>query len=176
MAGEVTYQPTEADYVAAHRDWFLRVIGSRRGLSTIASAAGGAAVTIAVIGLLAGDPLPAILIGIGAGLFLGPVAILLCWGLAYLRLPSRAGRLFHQHRALRKEVSYGWSDAGLTYRGANGSGRIAWEDLHRWIEGRSTFLFYVTDNLFHFVPLRSLSDAEAQDLRSTAAALGPPLR
>ena len=172
MAGEVTYQPSEADYVAAHRDWFVNLLG-RRGLSTMASAALAAAGTAAVIEFLARDPLARVMAAMGAGLLLGPLVLLLCWGLSYALLPRRAGRLFHQHRALKKEVSYGWTDDVLTYRGANGSGQTAWEDLHRHAEGKHTFLFYLTDNLFHFVPRRALTDSEAEDLRKLMASLGP---
>jgi hypothetical protein len=175
MAGEVTYQPNEADYVAAHRDWFVNLL-RRRGPSTIASAALSAAVTVAVIGFLARDPLPLVMAAAGAGLLLGPLFFLVFWGLSYVLLPRRARRLFHQHRALKKEVSYGWCDAGLTYRGANGSGQTAWEDLHRHAESKHMFLFYVTDNLFHFVPRRALTDSEAEDLRNLAAELGPRVR
>jgi hypothetical protein len=172
MAGEVTYQPNEADYVAAHRDWFVNAI-RRKGFSTIASAALSAALVMAAIGFLAGDRLPALVGVFGGGLVIGPFAILACWGLSYALLPRRAGRLFRQHRALQKEVSYGWSDAGLTYRAANGSGGMPWEDLHRWAEGKHVFLFYLTDNLFHFVPRRALTDSDAEDLRNLTARLGP---
>ncbi len=172
MAGEVTYQPTKTDYVAAHRDWFTRLIRSR-ARSTLASAALSAAATLAVLRFLAGDRLPVVLLVFGAGLLVGPAVLFFWWGLIYALLPRRAGRLFDQHRSLRKEVSYGWSDEGLSYRGANGSGRIAWEDLHRWAAGRYSFLFYLNDNLFHFVPRRVLSDAEATDLCSQAAGRVP---
>jgi hypothetical protein len=174
MAGEVTYQPTEADYVGAHRDWFINVIWSRRGLATIRTAALATAATLAVIGYLIGDSRPAVAVAFASGLLLGAFLILLCWGLSYALMPRRAGRLFRQHRALQKNVSYGWSDTGLTYRGANGSGQIAWEDMHRQAAGKHSFLFYLTENLFHFVPRRALSDSEAKDLEATAAASDAP--
>jgi len=131
------------------------------------------AIALAVIGFVLGDPPEAVAIAFGAGFVLGPFLLLVCWGLTYFLMPKRAGRLFHQHRALQKEVSYGWSDAGLSFQSANGSGQIQWTDLHRWAEGKHTFLFYLTDNLFHFVPRHRLSEAEAADLRTTAATHGP---
>jgi YcxB-like protein len=176
VAGEVTYQLNEADYVAAQRDHLLRRMWSRGALASLASGAAAAATTLAVIGLLSGDGVRAAVVAAGAGLLLGPLAILVLWGVSFALLPKRARRLYRQHRSLQKEVSYGWSEAGLSYRSANGSGEIAWQDFHRWSEGPHAFLFYLTDQLFHFVIRRQLSETEAADLRNTASALGPERR
>jgi hypothetical protein len=176
VAGEVTCRPNEADYVAAQQDHLLRWIWSRRAIGSLAAGAAAAATMLAVIGLLSGDAAPAVVVAAGAGLLFGPLLILVLWGVSYALLPRRARRLYHQHRALQKEVSYGWSEAGLRYKSANGSGKTAWEDFHRWSEGRHAFLFYLTDNLFHFVPRRQLSEAEVADLRDTARTLGPEQR
>jgi hypothetical protein len=84
--------------------------------------------------------------------------------------------MYRQQRNLHKEFQYGWSEQGLGYRTRYGSGIVPWHEVHRWSDGRDTFLFYINDRLFHFLPRRVLTAEQAEDLRWTAAEFGPERR
>jgi hypothetical protein len=175
MAGEISYRPTEADYVAAQRDWFAASIW-RRAPRTLATTALAVSAMLGLLGLIAGDPVGRVLGTMATALVAAPVLVLCVWGLCYWLLPRNARRLFRQQRTLHRDFTYGWSEEGIHHRSDRGTGAIAWSDIHRWSEQRHTFLFYMNDRLFHFIPRRLLSDAEARDLSTTAAAHGPPRR
>jgi hypothetical protein len=172
MAGEVEFTPSEDDYATANREWYRRQL--RRGWAKflIVAGAGGAAVG-AILGLVDEGPDP---LGIAASAFtyaliplvVGPVV----YGFCYLAVPRRARRLYRQNKNLQRPMRYAWSEEGLSYASSTGTGKVAWTDLHRWSEGGSSFLFLLTDAMFHFIPKRAFAEAEAEDLRSTAARSG----
>jgi hypothetical protein len=95
------------------------------------------------------------------------------WLAIYLWIPTTSRRQFRQRRTMHTAVFYSWSDEALSYRSSNANGTFPWSDLHRWTEGRHSFLFYLEDRMFHFVPRRVLSDEQVEDLRRTAKAFGP---
>jgi hypothetical protein len=94
-------------------------------------------------------------------------------GLGFLLLPRRARKLFRQQRTLHHEMSFSWSDGGSEWRRGSSVTDTPWADYHRWMETPETFLLYVNDILFHFVPKRALDSVQADDLRATLAAQGP---
>ena len=69
MAGEVSFTPSEGDYLAANRDWFFRALRRPRSLVI----AGGAVILVGLMGglseLVDGDPSAAPLTGAGFCLF-----------------------------------------------------------------------------------------------------------
>ena len=171
MAGEVVVNLSEADYVAANRDLFR-----------LARSAGQRLVDIAAVALLCAGLGAAIAWWDGrdaaaeAWLFglIGLVVILLLYAIGYLSMPAQGRRLFRQQSTLHDPIHYHWSEAGFGYRTARASADIAWADYYRWAEGRRSFLFFLSERMFHIVPLRALSEAEADDLRATATASGLP--
>ena len=175
MAGAVTFTPTEQDCVAATRDWAWRDLRRPRQLRA-ALAVGAAAAAIGIIFTLKPDAAPErmalIALGAACAAMLLVVAIL---ALRFAALPNQGLRTFRQNKAVQKEHEFRWSDEGIAWRSASSDSRIAWDELYRWREGRSAFLFAVSERSVHFVPRRALSDVEAADLRATAARLGPPL-
>lgn len=173
MAGEVTFQMTEADYVAANRDWFVWTVSTRKVLKAPAIVA----VTLFVFGVLIerfvdAAPLAA---QIEYGLILGACGVALIgllYGLSYLMLPRRARKLFGQHVAMRKAMRVAWSDEALVQETANATGRYAWTDLNRWADGASAVLLYPTEAMYFIVPHRVLTDAQHDDLVATLARSG----
>jgi hypothetical protein len=172
--GEAAFTMTEADYVAAHRDWFRSTIGKRKVIVRLAV---GATAVFAIGMALAwsdGEGLTgqAIYAACLAAAFI--VLVLFCLGLTYALMPRRAGRLFRQQTAMHKPMSVAWSDEGMVHRSANGEGRYAWSDLHRWSTARSAILIYQTDQMFHVVPRRVLTAGQTADLIKTLNEKGPP--
>jgi YcxB-like protein len=166
MAGEVEFQPSEADYVGVNRDWFAITWKSRRArrrrllvLAMMISLGG-------LVGYLDGGIRQA-----GIGALLAPSAAFLFLatviGLHYLRLPARAKRLYRQQKTLQRPHRYSWTDEGLTLTTPSSTGHYLWSQFHQWADGRTAILLALNEQLFFFVPRRVLDDGEAADLRAT---------
>jgi hypothetical protein len=175
VAGEVSYQLAEADYISANRDWFGRALLRWRTLIT----ASVMMVVIFVIGFAMARFLDgASLIGqFGLGLSMagmGLVVLLFLYSLSFLLLPRRAERLFRQQTSMHKLLRFAWSGKGCVQGSAHGEGTYVWSDLHRWSNGSSAVLIYHTDNLFFVLPRRALTDEQHRDLVDTLSASGLP--
>ncbi len=174
MAGEARFTPGEEDAVEAGRDGFRRWLGQpaqRRTLLWLALAFGtiGLALTLSQQ-----RPFEWLLRLWLYGLF-GVTALLALAVLGQLATLGRtARRLFRQDKGVHVEQVFSWTDEALCYRSSAGEGRIAWRDLHRWSEGRKTYLFWTTERTCVYLPRRSLDAALTADLRRTLAGFGPP--
>jgi hypothetical protein len=173
MTGEITFTPTEQDYANANRDWYRAALSGRRGLIRLAIPILIAMVLGGVFSWLDGD-VAALPYTLAVYAFLGVAVIVLIHGTCYLSLARRSRRLFRQQKSLHHPLRFHWSDEGLTSEAVNGSGRHDWGDFHRWHDGRKTFLLFLNDRLFLFLPRHRLSDAEADDLRGLISAAGVP--
>jgi hypothetical protein len=173
MAGQVSFTPTEADIVAGSRDWFRRMLMQPRikGAFYVAVLAGG--LLGAAFALQAGEPSDRALKAAALGALAGLLAIGAILTMRWLLLPGQALRSFRQNRTTHSEYTYAWTDEGISWESAASSARIPWRDLYRWGEGRSAFLFAVSERGVHFVPHRALTETEAADLRDTAVRHGP---
>jgi hypothetical protein len=173
MAGQVTFTPTEADIVAGSKDWFRRMLAQPRikGAWYAAVLAGG--LLGAAFALQAGGPperaVKAAALGALVGLLLFGGILAIRWAL----LPGQALRAFRQNKTIHHPYTYCWTDEGISWESEAANARVAWRDLYRWGEGRSAFLFAVSERGIHFVPRRVLSEEDAADLRATALRHGP---
>ena len=173
MSGNVTFTPTEADIVAGSRDWFRRMVRQPRikGGFYVVILAGG--LLGAAFALQAGRPPEAAL----RAAALGALAGLLLYGgilaTRWVTLPGQALRAFRQNKTIHHPYTYYWTDEGISFESETANARVAWHDLYRWGEGKSAFLFAVSERGVHYVPRRALSDEEAADLRATAISYGP---
>lgn len=174
MAGEVTYTPMEEDVIAGSRDWFKRLLRQPRMKGVIYVTVLVGALLGAAFALQAGAPLAHALRPAAIGALLGLLSIATLLALRYALLPGQAARSFRQNKTIHKPYTYGWTDEALSWQSESSNGRVLWSDLHRWSEGKSAFLFAVSDRGVHFVPRRALSETEAADLRATASRYGPP--
>lgn len=173
MAGQVTFTPTEDDIVAGSKDWFRRMLMQPRikGGFYVALLAGG--LLGAAFALQAGEPPERALRVAALGALVG---LLLFGGILAMRwfsLPGQALRAFRQNKTVHHPYTYAWTDDGISFESEAANARVAWRDLYRWGEGRSAFLFAVSERGVHFVPRRVLSDEAAADLRATALRHGP---
>lgn len=173
MAGSVTFTPTEEDIVAGARDWFLRALRQPRMKGAIYIAALAGALLGAAFALQSGAPPAQALRGAGIGALAGLLLIAAIMAVRYALLPGQALRSFRQNRTTHTAYTYAWTDEGISWQSEASTARILWPDLYRWGEGRSAFLFAVSDRGVHFVPRRALGEAEAADLRATAIRHGP---
>ena len=173
MAGQVTFIPTEEDIVAGSRDWFRRALVQPRikGALYVATLAG--ALLGAAFALQAGGPPERALRAAAFGALAGLLLLGGILALRYAMLPGQALRAFRQNKTIHAPYTYAWTDDGISWESEAANACVAWRDLYRWGEGRSAFLFAVSERGVHFVPRRALSEAEATDLRETAVRHGP---
>lgn len=170
MAGQVTFTLTEADIVAGSRDWYRRALRHPRtkGAFYVATLVG--ALLGAAFALQGGAPAPR---AAAFGALAGLASVTIFVAIRYATLPGQARRSFRQNRTSHQAFTYAWSDEGFSWVSETSTARIRWPDLYRWGEGRSAFLFAVSERGVHFVPRRALSEAEAADLLATAMSHGP---
>jgi hypothetical protein len=162
--GEVSFVPTEADYVGAAKDAFLCSLRGRPArrrlliLMLMFGLAGGA------FGWMDGGARDAlikfVLVAMGGGLYLA-----LIYAVCYLRVPRRARRLYRQQKTHGAPVHYGWSEAGVAIEGAQSRARLDWTDLHQWTDGRTAILLYHNELLYQYLPRRVLTPEAVGDLR-----------
>jgi hypothetical protein len=173
VAGEVEFQPTEADYVRANRDWYVGYLKGPGGRRSVLRYTVGAGIGGGIVGATVGGWIAAVSYAVATA-FIGLILAPLVFGLCYLTLPRLARRLYRQDKSLQRPLRMAWSDAGITFSSQNGWGKVEWADLYRWTPARGTFLFFISERLFHFLPRRVLAEEQTADLVATAAAHGPP--
>jgi len=156
----VSFQPTEADLIAAYRLHFFDSLGRRRAWTRIVIGAGLFALLSA---LFLQRDFSVILAGIiGAIYWFGLLAIIL--GLNLLLLPKRFRRIFAQQKSLHGEAHVEWTSEGISFRNVRGHTDLRWSDFVRLVEGRHTILLMQSDALFNFIPKLALSPEESADI------------
>jgi uncharacterized membrane protein (DUF485 family) len=103
--------------------------------------------------------------GLAAGMFIGVGVTLLCLALVgvyarYFGEPRRHKRLYQQYKAMQRTQQLSWSDEGLVLASEQGSTRIDWPELIKWMEGNGLILLYLSDALYLIIPQRCFPDAE----------------
>ncbi|MEO7691837.1 MAG: YcxB family protein [Sphingomonas sp.] len=165
MSGQVSFAPSQADYVAATRGHYLALIRSRRWLIKITTVlALLVAVATAFVAFIDGEvgSFPAIML---------PLAMLTaatCISLNLLWLPRKIRRLFTQQSLYGAEAESAWSDLEFSNRSPVGTSVLQWGQFIRWREMSKSFLFYLSDASYLFLPKRVLDDDQVLDLRRCA--------
>ena len=174
MAGEVRFQMTEADCVAAYRDYLReRYKGRNPAIGKITSIFALVILVILLVATIA-EYFGNGRLGIAWYLLLAVGFFWFCRLAAWFGAAYRAKRLFRQRATFRQPITYRWSDEGFGYEASHGSGLIPWRDVHRWRAAKHSFMFFADDYLFYFIPRTVLEDAQARDLEATLAASGAP--
>jgi len=167
MSGQVTFAPSQADYVAATRGHYFALVGSRRWLTkAVILLFLLVAVATALLALIDGRIgwFPVIML---------PVAMLTlaaCIGFNLLWFPRKMRRLFAQQPLYGKEMESAWSDHEFSNRSPLGTTVVQWGQFVRWKETSKSFLFYLSDASYLFVPKRALDNDQVLDLRRCAEA------
>lgn len=172
MAGEVSFQTTETDYLLAAKAFNLRQVRSRRYLGRIIMSTGFALILVALGLMLLGTPvLEALMLGI-VGTLAGMAALVPVLALNHLLLPRRVKRLFAQSKSQHGSMTFGWSADEAFWQSIQAEQRVPWSHYHCWLENKSVYLFYLNDTLYQFLPRHVLTPAQDLDLHSTLIASG----
>jgi hypothetical protein len=177
MAGEVTFELTEDDAVAATRDLLRERYGASNPVRQVRF---GSSIFMLwlLLAWMIGAAMDWLFLDRSGAFALLPfgLAALLCLLLIsdyfYRRVPAQARRLFRQRAS--RPTTYGWSKEGLSIRNRNGHGLVPWSDLYRWLPARHSFLFLTDELSFFVIPRSAVNEAQAKDLEATATAAGVP--
>ena len=167
MSGQVTFAPSQADYVAATRGHYFALIRSRRWLTKITTVLVLlVAVATAFVAFMDGE------VGWFPLIMLPAVALAMAIGISFnlLWFPRKMRRLFAQQPLYGNETESAWSDREFTNRSSLGTTVVQWAQFVRWKETSKSFLFYLSDSSYLFVPKRVLDDEQVLDLRRCAGA------
>ena len=171
MTGEVRFQVTEADCVAAYRDHLRERLRDRNAaIGTFIAIFGFFIALILVLASYLGNGSP----GIAWYLLLATGFFWLVRLAAWFGAGYQARRLFRQRATFRQPITYRWSEEGFGYEAAHGTGVIPWRDVHRWRAAKHSFMFFADDYLFYFIPRSALDAAQVKDLEATLVASGAP--
>lgn len=165
MAGEVAFTPTVEDYQEACRAHFMDAVRRPRFRWRWAIILVVFFIIGSGLGALLGPVDQAWIMGL-AYLVLGIILIPIMLGVTLLLLPRKAARLFRQNRLQALEHRFTWNNEGAAYQTDKAYTRIEWGDYHRTCEGRRTFLLFVNDQLYQFVPKRVLTAAQIEEFRA----------
>jgi hypothetical protein len=167
MSGQVTFTPSPADYVAATRAHYFALIRSRRWLiKTVTMLVLLVAVATILLDFIDGEVgwFPVIMVP------LAMLTLAACISFNLLWFPRKMRRLFAQQPLYGGETESAWSDHEFSNRGPLGTTVVQWGQFVRWKETSKSFLFYLSDASYLFVPKRALDDHLALDLRRCADA------
>jgi hypothetical protein len=166
MAGQASWTPMAADFVAANRTNLRLALRRRRFLRTwvlftIFSAGVGA-----TVGWFGGRLYHAV--GFCAAYAaLGFTMLPLIYALAYVLAPRRVKRLVHQQRSATLEQTWSWSADEVVLENVQVITRMPWSDLFGWQDSGGMVLLYLNERSFFFLPDRAQSEQGAADLRAT---------
>lgn len=151
MAGTVTFDPTQADWVAANRLWLAHSRWRRWFRWVIVAVVALILVDLLLqLAIAPGDVKAAVL---DAAV---PIVVLIGITLAYWLTPltiARGVRMqFTQRRTMGERTTVDWNDERLTMANESGSTTLRWPDLYRWMEDETAFAFLLTDRLILMVP------------------------
>lgn len=82
---------------------------------------------------------------------------------AFVIAPIRWDRTFRLQKALTREARLDVGEDGMEVEQADAHASVAWADLYKWKEGKSLFLVYFSDRLFHIIPKRGFVSPEEVD-------------
>jgi hypothetical protein len=169
----VTYRYTDADLVDARSYAYnslplVRVIRFVPRGMVVASLVLGAWL---VLGL--GWDAPAALSALWGWLVIG--VLLVVWTFLADRwvLPSSVRKSLARDKGLQGENTVGWDAEKLTLRGSHGQSLWPWGDFARWQESPGGLLLWQGDRVYNYLPKRSLTDGQAEEIRGyLTAAIG----
>ena len=167
MSGQVTFAPSQADYVAATRGHYFALIRSRRWLIKIATMLVLlVAIATAFVAFIDGRVgwFPVIMLPVAMLAVVIGISFNLLW------FPRKMRRLFAQQPLYGAEVESAWSDREFSNGSPLGTTVVQWGQFVRWKETSKSFLFYLSDASYLFVPKRALDGDQVLDLRRCAEA------
>ena len=80
-----------------------------------------------------------------------------------MTIPWHAKRTFRLYKALSERFSVDARADGLFFRRTNGESLLPWDHIVKWRSNRKVLILYPTMNIYHLMPARLFTDAEAYE-------------
>lgn len=74
-------------------------------------------------------------------------------------IPWNTRRVYRQQKALQRELSFGFDDAGVSISNENGQSMTPWSDYLKWKQNDQIILLYLSDCMYHMLPRRMFADS-----------------
>lgn len=158
----ITFEPTAEDLLAANRLNFVATLNSRRVARSYAlgSLTLGAVVAYAFWAW----QLAPIILGAVIGVAYWLVFLSLILLSAYLRLPRQVRRIYGQQKSLHDITTVDWSENAISFTSCRATSKFYWIDFIKIIKGKEIIILLQSDVVMNFIPLRSLSAQQAEDI------------
>jgi hypothetical protein len=158
----ITFEPTAEDLLAANRLNFVATLTSRRVAKSYAlgSLTLGAVVAYAFSAWQLGP----IILGAVTGVAYWLVFLSFILLSAYLRLPRQVRRIYGQQKSLHGITTVDWSENAISFTSCRGTSKFYWIDFIKIIRGKEIIVLLQSDVVMNFIPLRSLSAQQAEDI------------
>jgi hypothetical protein len=75
-------------------------------------------------------------------------------------IPWKTRRVYRQHKALQRELSFKFDATGALVTNENGQSRMPWSDYLRWKQNDHLILIYLSDSMYHMLPSRLFVDPD----------------
>ena len=76
-------------------------------------------------------------------------------------IPWKTRRVYRQQKALQREQSFKFDDAGASISNENGQATMPWSDYLKWKQNDHLILLYLSDCMYHMLPRRMFVDPTA---------------
>ena len=102
----------------------------------------------------------------GQGLYIVAGAAAYFILLFYVLLPYRWKKNYKQQKLLHLPFQHEFTADSLCTVAEYGNSTLPWKEFHKWREGKTLFLVYQSDNMFHMIPKRIFQNlADQEQLR-----------
>lgn len=92
-----------------------------------------------------------------------------------LLLPGSVRQQIAHSKALQDDIAVSWDAERIVFETSHGESRWPWGDLYRWQESSGGLLLWSGNQMYHYLPKRTLADAQVSEIRaSLTEALGSP--
>jgi hypothetical protein len=74
-----------------------------------------------------------------------------------LLIPAKAKKQYKQNKVLRNSIKLTIREDGVSFKNELGESTLQWSDIQKWKYSGEIYLLYISNNMFHIVPSKSLS-------------------
>jgi hypothetical protein len=161
----VTFTLTRDEYVAGGKLSFLALL---RRPSLLLVLFAGVVVTMLIVGSIGNSPKDSNAVWLQYGLVFAAIVGMLALSY-FVSVPASYRRNYKHHRHLHEPITWSWDSSGFEVRTENSNSHLRWADVFRASENRQFVLIYLTPQLMHILPKRTLTAAQIDELRSCFA-------
>jgi YcxB-like protein len=160
----ITFTPTEADLISAHRTQQRVSLFSRQAANIFGTIWLLLAI-IMIVGASSGGP-AAMAAAFGWSFVESVFLYVLLMVLSYLGIARISRRTFAQQKSLQDEYTVSWTGEAMDIHTTNARLHHPWSDFIRWAESDTTIMVYQSDRLMNFIPKTAFGVGDLNDFKA----------